>query len=51
MIYLIFIAMFLVPGKGKTKSTYMEMCKPLINLIFHFMDKVKKFKLSKDVSI
>ncbi|XP_028404602.1 coiled-coil domain-containing protein 47-like [Dendronephthya gigantea] len=44
----VLIFTFNLPGKGKTKYTYMEMCKPLINLIFHFMDKVKKFKLSKD---
>ena len=46
-----FYCRILVPGKGKTKYAYMEMCKPLINVIFHFMDRVKKFKLSKDVSI
>ncbi|CAB4011539.1 coiled-coil domain-containing 47-like, partial [Paramuricea clavata] len=44
----VLIFTFNLPGKGKTKYAYMEMCKPLINVIFHFMDKVKKFKLSKD---
>ena len=29
----------------------MEMCKPLIGLIIHSIDKVKRFKLSKDVSM
>ena len=39
---------FNVPGKGKSKPEDVEALRPLVQLVFHLIDKVKRVRLSKD---
>ncbi|GFS39507.1 coiled-coil domain-containing protein 47 [Nephila pilipes] len=39
---------FNIPGKGKTTPEIMENMKPLLQLVFYSIEKVKRFKLSKE---
>ena len=39
-----------VPGKGKSRPTDMESLKPLLLLVFYYVEKVSRFQLSKEVS-
>ncbi|XP_041365388.1 PAT complex subunit CCDC47-like [Gigantopelta aegis] len=39
---------FNVPGKGKTKTSDMELIKPLMQLVFYFMDKAGRFQLTRE---
>lgn len=39
---------FNVPGKGKTTPEIMENLKPLLQLVFYSIEKVKRFHLSKE---
>ncbi|KAK7499371.1 hypothetical protein BaRGS_00009346, partial [Batillaria attramentaria] len=46
----VLIFCFSVPGKGsKTKPSDMETLKPLLQLVFYYIDKVSRFQLSKEV--
>ncbi len=45
-LFLFFIA---VPGKGKSTPHDVESMKPLMQMVFHCIDKVRKLKLSKEV--
>merc|ERR1711990_356922 len=38
---------FNVPGKGKSKPEDVEALRPLVQLVFHLIDKVKRVRLSK----
>lgn len=39
-----------MPIKGHGTQEAMEQMKPLLQLVFHCMDKVKRYRLSKEVS-
>merc|ERR1711990_997087 len=39
---------FNVPGKGKSKPEDMDALRPLMQLVFHLIDKIKRVRLSKD---
>ena len=40
-----------VAEKGRSQPRDMEMMKPLLQMVFHCIDKMKRFKLSKEVNI
>jgi hypothetical protein len=40
---------FNIPVKGKPIHEAMDQMRPLLQLVFYCMDKVKRFKLSKEV--
>lgn len=42
---------FNVPGKGKTTPEIMESLKPLLQLVFYSIEKVKRFHLSKEAKV
>ena len=42
---------FNVPGKGKTTPETMENLKPLLQLVFYSIEKVKRFRLSKETKV
>ena len=39
---------FNVPGKGKSKPEDVEALRPLVQLVFHLIDKIKRVRLSKE---
>ncbi|KAG8185618.1 hypothetical protein JTE90_026082 [Oedothorax gibbosus] len=42
---------FSIPGKGKTTPEIMENLKPLLQLVFYSVEKVKRFHLSKEAKV
>ncbi|GAB6031957.1 hypothetical protein CHUAL_010338 [Chamberlinius hualienensis] len=44
----VLIFAFNVPGRGNSTPEGMEAMKPLLQLVFYMMDKVKRFRLSKE---
>lgn len=44
----VLIFCFNVPGRGRTSTSDMEGMKPLMQMIFHCIDKVSRMQLSKD---
>ena len=39
---------FNVPGKGKSKPEDVEALRPMVQLVFHLIDKIKRVRLSKE---
>lgn len=44
-----FLVGFSIPDNGKTAEDIMEYMHPLMNLVFYWLEKVKRFRLSKEV--
>jgi hypothetical protein len=42
---------FNIPLKGKPVHEAMDQMRPLLQLVFYCMDKVKRFRLSKEVGV
>jgi hypothetical protein len=42
---------FNIPLKGKPVQEAMDQMLPLLHLVFYCMDKVKRFRLSKEVGV
>jgi hypothetical protein len=42
---------FNIPVKGKSIHEAMDCMRPLLQLVFYCMDKVKRFKVSKEVGM
>jgi hypothetical protein len=42
---------FNIPVKGKPISEAMDQMRPLLQLVFYCVDKVKRFKLIKEVGV
>jgi hypothetical protein len=42
---------FNIPLKGKPMNEAMDQMRPLLQLVFYCMDKVKRFRLSKEVGV
>lgn len=40
---------FNIPTKGRSAQEAIEMMKPLMSLVFYCMEKVKRYRLSKEV--
>jgi hypothetical protein len=47
----VLIFAFNIPVKGKAVHEAMDQMRPLLQLVFYCMDKVKRFKLSKEVCV
>lgn len=45
-----FLVGFAIPDNGKTAEEIMEYMHPLMNLVFYWLEKIKRFRLSKEVS-
>jgi hypothetical protein len=45
----VLIFAFTIPVKGKAVHEAMDHMRPLLQLVFYCMDKVKRFRLSKEV--
>jgi len=42
---------FNIPVKGKPVHEAMDQMRPLLQLVFYCMDKIKRFKVSKEVGV
>jgi len=42
---------FNIPVKGKPIHEAMDQMRPLLQLVFYCMDKIKRFKVSKEVGV
>lgn len=47
----VLIFSFNVPGGGKTTPESMEAMRPLFQLVFHCMEKIKRFRLGKEAKV
>jgi len=43
------LIVFVVSEKGQSSPRDMEQMKPLLQMVFHCIDKMKRFKLTKEV--
>jgi hypothetical protein len=47
----VLIFAFNIPVKGKAIHEAMDQMRPLLQMVFYCIDKVKRFKLSKEVCV
>jgi hypothetical protein len=47
----VLIFAFNIPVKGKAVHEAMDQMRPLMQMVFYCIDKVKRFKLSKEVCV
>ena len=42
---------FVVPGRGRSSASDIEAMKPLMQIVFHLLEKVSKVRLGKEVHL